>query len=135
MTSQCAGRPARRLLLIALLSISPLLLNESARAGTRWFKSKAGGFQVGIPDGWHVKENPSQQSYQAALSREKVEKEGNLHQYGISVLRVKDYHSFLKFDAPSAAELAMRFATNLAGGATDAPQGLLISMPGTLRGR
>jgi len=119
------------LVMLAGSMLSPL---HVAEAGTRWFKSKAGGYQVGIPDSWHVKEIPGRESYQAALSREQVEKPGELYRYGLSILRVKDYHSFLKFEASDPAELAMRFASGLAGADGGSQQGLLISTPGSLRG-
>src|SRR6266481_8565892 len=67
------------LVMLAGSMLSPL---HVAEAGTRWFKSKAGGYQVGIPDSWHVKEIPGRESYQAALSREQVEKPGELYRYG-----------------------------------------------------
>src|SRR2546425_12529204 len=80
--SMCVGG---FLVVLAGSMLSPL---HVAEAGTRWFKSKAGGYQVGIPDSWHVKETPGRESYQAALSREQVANPGDLYRYGLSVLRV-----------------------------------------------
>src|SRR2546427_12507479 len=48
------------------------VLADIPRDGAGTFKSEKGGYQLWIPAGWHVKEEVSDRSYRAVLSREEV---------------------------------------------------------------
>ena len=127
------GIPLARATMWAILALaaidSPLL------AASRWFKSAQGGYQVGIPKEWHVKEVADDRSYQAALSREKVEKEGDLYQFGVSILRLRDWRSAFKFTSTDPDAMSLEFANRLAGHDEGEGQSLVIALPGPLRGR
>ncbi len=138
MTHSTAVWKARPILL-GLLSVivavaSFLSADAPAWAGRRWFKSAKGGYQVGIPNEWYVKEIMGEGIYQAALSREKVEKQGDLYQYGVSVLRVRDWHSMFKFSTNDPSAMALEYATRLAGEDEGKGQSAVIGLPAPLRG-
>jgi hypothetical protein len=101
---------------------------------TKQFVSEQGGVEVQIPAAWYVKEVPGDESYQAFLSREKVDKPEDMFQFGVSITRVKDYRRAFKFKSSRPADMAGEYAQRIASGVEKSAKNLVISMPTSLVG-
>lgn len=95
----------------------------------RVFGTAAGGFRVAVPQAWHLQELPGAEVYQAFLSREKVEKKGDLYTYGLSVLRLRDYRKAFKLRATRPADVALEYATRVAAQLAGGQGGTVIGLP------
>lgn len=99
---------------------------------TKEFKSDRGGIRVQVPASWYVKEVPGPTSYQVYLSREKVEKKGDLYTYGLGIVRLRDYHDAFKFEGSSPEQIALEFANRRASRSSTGGQSMVIAMPASI---
>ena len=123
-------QPAALIVTCGLLTAS---VPPSSAADLETFVSEAGGYQVALPRSWHHKEIPGNGTYQAALSREKVEKQGDLYTYGLSILRLRDYRDMMEFSTRNSSEMAWEYANRLAA-SFEGGQNVLIALPTTGHG-
>ena len=108
--------------------------DDTPTTSIQQFRSVAGGVTLDVPATWHVKELPGEQLYQAFLSREKVEKQGDLYTFGVSITRYRNYRDAFKFTSSSPASMALEFANRIAAGMSKGGQSIVISMPGSISG-
>ena len=79
------------------------------------FVSRTGGFQIGKPDSWHVKEGPADVLYEGFISRERLDRPNARFVVGMTVMRARDHGSVYGFTSRKPSVMAEQFAEGLAG--------------------
>jgi hypothetical protein len=114
---------------VVLLSSSAADEKADPPAQLSSFESIQGGFRVNVPKAWHIKEILQDEIYQGYFSRERVEKEGDLYTYGLSVLRLRDYRTTFQFTATTSDMIAIEYAARVAGQLNGGKGGTVVGLP------
>lgn len=123
----------RRGLAVLLLAGSWSLLSAGEEPW-KTFETAVGGVRLEIPEGWFIKEIDQDQAYQAFLSREKVEKEGDLYTYGVSIMRLRNYRKVFSFKSQTVDEILLEYANQVAANLSGGETAMVIALPASDHG-
>ncbi len=89
--------------------VSTDLPKEVFHSEMKEFENSAYNVSLRYPIDWHVKEHASQGVYQLFISKEKVEKPGDIYLTGIGIVKVSNAKETIKLKASEPLEVANEF--------------------------